>query len=971
LAQLPRHELSEFTLNSCLFDLLKNMVKEFSSSGSEGIFSNMEELTPRSKIRKMLAGCDSNSEAGSPGEPVANQNAPIPSLPGPFQDTDSDEDVLPVAPRGRLAARLLAEQSTGNVSESSDVYSRIRSQLMQDPQEAEKLVKQGEATSQETSKNFGKGLRQKKAIQSIKDNTLKSDKHFTSPVMKTTVTPSDVQSPSNPIASNTMSTMGEITVASDSESDLPTDPLKNNRFLALVAKKRQEREQREAEEAMKKAKKREYHEALEFSEAGSTDEDAEASRKLTQRSKSSKKRSKKSITEENQETQRMARNMQLAHKETTRRTFTTKDFLQKFNRKTADNIVTRSVSSEASTVLNSDNEVQEKQTPPTSPEKLNDDKQKDAPMLVPETSILKPDSDVSEDEVPAPPMIDKGKARAPELSFEELNPKAVVVFVDGKPEFPNALKPLPDPSKVIDLSRTFIPKNPVQLQSHGQDSDSDLEIVKNEITSKKTDIFDRVAGKKSSNTITTANLPIKNMIKASKAKPAITATEMNADLLRKARQQAKKADQEKIEALKEKGIIIQTTEEMQREQLDIEDMLEKERQKVEELAKKEREAARKEKLANGEELSDSSEDEDYKDQTEDEIDLSGSEEEDQADEDGSQSGLANLSNEADDADDEEGSVIGLTDLFDEAASEAQGQDENASDEETSFAQRRHRNRATVLDEDDEDDEDKTSKASFQNALVNPFGAQNGMDNNSMSLSQVFGATMANSQAPGLSQEDSLAQLGNMVTPDFSDHALKTIVKNSQEEEEGNIELSISQSQTQVESAHPAQDAIATQYSEMPDPTQDAGFQMTPAVPTRFVAPPSTIDTVILPVEDSPKQVKKLKRIVRGKVIKVLSDDEYPMDPRQRARNSADVSSSSAFDVLKKGHKNLEKHLTFDKNKSRAKEMVEEQAVESDDEYHGLGGASDDSDGEADAQTKQMIDDDTMDVDSNEIQAAHA
>ena len=46
---------------------------------------------------------------------------------------------------------------------------------------------------------------------------------------------------------------------------------------------------------------------------------------------------------------------------------------------------------------------------------------------------------------------------------------------------------------------------------------------------------------------------------------------------------------------------------------------------------------------------------------------------------------------------------------------------------------------------------------------------------------------------------------------------------------------------------------------------------------------------------------------------------------------------------------------FDKSKSHAKEIVDEAAEESEDEYAGLGGASDDEVGEEDEDDRGMID----------------
>jgi mediator of replication checkpoint protein 1 len=64
---------------------------------------------------------------------------------------------------------------------------------------------------------------------------------------------------------------------------------------------------------------------------------------------------------------------------------------------------------------------------------------------------------------------------------------------------------------------------------------------------------------------------------------------------------------------------------------------------------------------------------------------------------------------------------------------------------------------------------------------------------------------------------------------------------------------------------------------------------------------------------------------------------------------------------------------FDKKKSKAKEMVEQEAEESDDEYAGLGGVDgEDSDNESIASMKEMIDDEGHDnADDSKLAAFYA
>jgi mediator of replication checkpoint protein 1 len=64
--------------------------------------------------------------------------------------------------------------------------------------------------------------------------------------------------------------------------------------------------------------------------------------------------------------------------------------------------------------------------------------------------------------------------------------------------------------------------------------------------------------------------------------------------------------------------------------------------------------------------------------------------------------------------------------------------------------------------------------------------------------------------------------------------------------------------------------------------------------------------------------------------------------------------------------------SFDKMTSKAKEVVDEAAEESEDEFAGLGGASDDSAGEEDDIDRDMINDNSGEVvDENRLAAFYA
>jgi mediator of replication checkpoint protein 1 len=119
-----------------------------------------------------------------------------------------------------------------------------------------------------------------------------------------------------------------------------------------------------------------------------------------------------------------------------------------------------------------------------------------------------------------------------------------------------------------------------------------------------------------------------------------------------------------------------------------------------------------------------------------------------------------------------------------------------------------------------------------------------------------------------------------------------------------------------------------------------------------------VDTLLVNEDGSPAAKRGGKRLRRGRVPEHSDvEDEFLIKP-------------SAFDVMRKAAKKPE--IQFDKNKSKAREVVDEMAVESEDEYAGLGGASDDSDCQEDELDKDMINDNSGEVvDEKELAALNA
>lgn len=256
----------------------------------------------------------------------------------------------------------------------------------------------------------------------------------------------------------------------------------------------------------------------------------------------------------------------------------------------------------------------------------------------------------------------------------------------------------------------------------------------------------------------------------------------------------------------------------------------------------------------------------------------------------------------------------------------------------------------------------------------------------LGLTQIFAGTMDDSQGGPLggSPSQPMPTLDNFPGSQFSQNASEStsaMVLDSQivpatqadGEEESQVRLDFSQSQMHgLDSL--LKDDMATQTSEMFNPSQDNGFQKWTPLKERFVEPPvSTIDTVIRDPSDAEDMshesplLQKRSRLRRKAVIASDSEDEGP-----------DAGSKlSAFNLLRDAatqEKKRKAREEFNKKRSKAKEMVEEQAEESEDEYAGLGGVDgEDSDDDDASSVREMIDDQTQGniEDETKIAALHA
>ena len=952
-------------------------------------------------------------------------------------EEEDESDESPIFPKGRLAARLNGQSSdrrgSSSISEGEgdgDAYARIKKKLLQGH-----ASKTQETTGATESREKIAVARPSKRQRTSRVGSECAGSRASSPARHRDPSPGLFLTPE--AASKQQSPLHHPANGDASDSDLPANPQSNSRFLELVAKKRAEREAKEAaanrDRAEKAARQRSFEKALSqdaSSGSGFSDDDKEADRRLTQHSRPTRKASKKALEEMNRETQRMSRNMQLAHQAKTKKTISKQSLLDRFNFRTSMTPIVEvpqdpSSSTAASSAPASDlEEVHNKDSPPTSPAAPDDS------FLAPTDSVVGMRSaDITEamhpleqEDEELPTMLevmsqprqklDKGKGKA--ISYNEAHDTPGIVGDE----------------KIVFKQRPIKVRLPKPISDCGDvdlESGSDLEVLPvRKFKPSKLNVFDRLPvskvqeGRSMQTLRALAHLNSPEKLSCVK-KASMSQADMQMSLQQRARRQAMEERRAKIEDLKRRGIIVQTAEEREKDQAEVEDLVDKARREADEIMQKERNAAKKEKIANGEVdgLADSSdEDDEYQaDVDNSDVELSGSEEE----ESDKASGEEDLSSDDEQLeDDEKGGVdrgegneaAGL--IENSASEESQVEEEDGlpvvdddddgnEDNEDSHEPHLHRRRTKMVIDDDEDEDDETNEpsASASSAPEIPqFPAFAGPQSitSPMGMTQAFAATMADTQMQGLDdddEQDSLAFLGPPPEPNFpmfdeadslqvvedSQNALlldKMAEHNTDSSRE--IDLHFTQSQIRYDTLGDTQgQVVASQLSEIPDPTQDVGFVLSSPAPARFVSdppnPPSTVDTVLLSGavgNDSPIR-KRRGRLQRGPVVgEDLSegDGNPPANGHNIAENEA---TANAFDVMKKARKKYKSETeSFDKKKSEAKGMVEEQAQESEDEYAGIGGVSDDeSGGEEDEFIREMIDQGDVDVNERELAAHYA
>ncbi|GAD98814.1 hypothetical protein NFIA_034280 [Paecilomyces variotii No. 5] len=936
-----------------------------SNNGSPAI------LTPGKKIKAMLAAFDSDSDSDN-AKSTTRASTSVPKLnlgldsngdaPQRKQtvdnneDEDDDEDEVILKPKGRMAARMQAQEQAGSESASkggdATAYERVARSLQEPAEAGADSQENVDASSDDDlpTARSRRGLR-KAAHLSETDEPARS--------------PSPARSFSPLFVSSPAKGQGESEnedAASDAEKDGKSQS--NSRFLALVAQKRKEREEKERIEAEKKAARLEKMKQFSSDVLSGEDSDDGSGQRLTQKARPARKASKKALEEMNRETQRITRNMQLAHQARTKKKITKESFFARFNfmqpqgqdepARAQDNSSTTAGSQNSSDV-----EMQkDKTTPPTSPVRASSpDKVQGAATAALQDRPQQEGREATNDEADLPSL--------EEILTQPHPPQEPTVVVQAVVQ---AQENKPEPTKKDAKPRRALTKPPVRVRisrqfvaEHQQDdSDDDLEVITSPAKSRRIAAFENLPSKHAQESSSMLKLKaLAHLTSPTRRSTSMSPAELSAVLRVQARQQAAKERAERIEELRAKGIHIESAEERVAMDAEVEDLLEKARKEAEEIRKQERQKSNKTGNSNTIGI-DSEEDEEY--EVSDDDDGEGEDaDEDEDEEDEEQEDEDLVENEAGEADESE-----------ESGGENMEDDASDVDMEPAVSTRRKRPLRVVSDDEDEEQEPETPARTVtqrpESVKKPTFPDMPNSGSFTMGLSQAFAATLGGSQSE--SQPESSAVLGSLPDParppaELHEADSQVLVKDSQERRESvDILQGFTQSETRIsESPGPK---MFSQYSQIPDPTQDEGFVMSPFDQAkRFVEPPvSTVETVLLPRDESPV-AKKSRTLRRGHRAETADSDE----------NGFEIEAS-AFDIMRKAAKEKKEKkeaVLFDKNNSKAKEIVDEAAEESEDEYAGLGGASDDEDaGDEDEYDREMINDNSGEVvDEKELAALNA
>jgi mediator of replication checkpoint protein 1 len=960
----------------------------------DAIYLGDDYLSPRSKVAKMLADID-NAPTPSPPSKLSTINMKA----GPFMDESENED----------------EELSGRNEETTRPDTQRTSQSSaEEDEEEEGIVRRPQGRAARRMLNTAAP---KPATQNDSDEDLYS---------ATPLNPASIRrrreafaraASGSPLGSSHREGTGLFVSPtktavdnSDEEDELP----RPNKLAELVAQKRAERLARESEQQKaKKSRKSNGQHEVEHASSDLPEEVFEGSqevpanpnvdRVLSDAARPTRKASKKAMIEMERETQRLARQQALAHQIKVKKKFSTNDLFARFNfrqpqQQPNQNEKNSSSMPSSDGIEPSPRRVEPLSTPPSSPPTPLD-KQR----LLVERGALAKMKPVRENTL-ASIATEEGDEDLPEME-DLVKSSQQVERINESTQTPA--------EKGLKIARWGKKSAPQTYRD--EDSDDDLEVL--QPLPKHLQIFDRIQPAKRQENHSNAIHTLRHLShlgqvdakpnRPTNVKPSIHPQVLEAQLRKKAREQAFQAQQERLAELKAKGIIIQTNEEKEREADEFENLLEKARNDAQTLRKAEKAARKK---ANGEEdmeaSDDETEDEDYYDRSDDEDVAEGEEVanndliDDAADESVAEDDAEDIVEDIDDA-----ATAGALEL---EATDDLGHEVEQEQEGPKHVRKPRKSHVIKDDEDDssEDDELEADEQALSSAIVpgtaddddqqdDPFAAFGfgaaKAEANAMSATQAFNATM---QAPSQDTQDDSFDILRHVPPPSSfiapptlptmesqaeaDESQTQLATGHQSEESQGIQLNW---ETQApETPGPTLVRKASDLSETPgwEPTQDPGLpspwtghrrgplQRVPTLVSAAEDDHETQATVELRVSESPapKVTSKRGRLQQRKRLAADESDDDEIEPVVRTQKDA-------FKEMKRQRMNDLNANDRNEAEAEMKRMMDDQADESEDEYAGLGGDDTEMIAPETAEDQDMFDESHIDVDERAIAAHHA
>ena len=981
-----------------------------------------EIVTPRTKIKQLLATVDSSDDEEGVVKPQGRVNRRLEfsgdsrqrDKTASFSADDNDEksdresEREPWISRGRLAGRMMGKA----VGTTEQVDSRKNEDISLSE-------RQGQPNAVDYVKKHDENNSIDESMTS-QPNAAADRKQSMSPVIAERISDSAVLSRADSeSAKNTPGKSGE-----SSSTNAVDRSAMRKRIEEMVTRRKAEREQKQD----KVKRKRSLHKGSHSNRIGqhrqrslspedySNEDEEDINQKLTQQARPTRKASKKALEEMHRETQRISRNQQLTHHIVTKKKITKDDLFARFAFKPqlpSENDVSKNQkdqeasSSEAET-LSREEGAEVRDTPPSTPPstqgsgKIQSDElnqPSDAPCQKVQGHTIDEmhaDLPITEILVAMSKSSSKGKGRALESEAH------------GENSYHRTF-----PHKDFTKKQQSLKGNLVTI------SDDDELVIVGHQKDKKPSVFDQLSINKPNEPRTLhmlrrlAHIESPGLVSKKSEKTSMTPAQLQASLQARARRQALAKRKERIDELKAKGIIVQTEEERQKEMLEVENLLEKVRAQDRALSKKERDDRKnrgdesegeagydysddeEDGDWNGDdergacELSDDEEEVENEDEDEDDENENENEEEPELDLDNKNDAETDVEKDSHDAPtqhevkEDEGSV----------EDESRRSQVESIEEKDSLPTKKplQRNKRIITDDDEENEENETENVYIDQEMSSndtPKALSAGLPSVPplpIGLTQAFAGSM-DSVVTQSQEGNTPTNQRNANFNVFPNYILPTALQPTQDLDR--FETLVQSSEGAKLNVHnrtdkPEIDELdlpltqllnghMSQPGEIPEPTPIKEMKMSMLPSDKIDDVPSTVETVIAPVPESP--IKKSRRLFRrrNESMRVYEDFASEDDNNATLTEAGSDNENDAFRVMRKRAERARADAEYAKRKSDAKDMFEEQAVESEDEYAGLGGASDDeSGGEGDEEINGMIDETEVKVDERKIAAYYA